>query len=78
LQDRTDKPTIRQSLDWLGDSEANAPKRIPAPDLLGDQGSLLAEIDRLQVQLGPRDARILQQVINQLPMCSLTATIRSA
>jgi len=31
------------------------------------RGSLLAEIDRLQVQLGPRDARILQQIINHLP-----------
>ena len=43
------------------------PKRFPALDLLGDLGRLLAEINRLQVQLGPRDARKLQQVVNQLP-----------
>ena len=43
------------------------PARFPALDLLGDPGRLLAEIDRSQVQLGPRDARILEQVINQPP-----------
>ena len=48
------------------DSEADAPKRFPALDLLGDPGRLPAEIDRLQVQLGPREARKLQQVVNQL------------
>ena len=42
------------------------PIRFPVLELLGDPGRLRAEINWLQVQLGPREARKLHQVIDQL------------
>ena len=72
MQDRKDKPPVRQGPDLSLDSEAAGPSRFPALDFLGDPGSLPAEIDRLKVQLSKRDARKAQQGVN-LPPHLLTA-----
>ena len=66
LQGRTDKPAVRQGLDWFFDREADVPTRFAVLEFLGDPGRLRAEVNWLQVQLGPREARKLHQVIDQL------------
>jgi hypothetical protein len=65
LQDRTNQSGVRLCPDRLLDDEADVAVRSAALEFLGDVVDRGAQIDRLEVHLGLRDARKVKQGVDE-------------